>query len=126
MPHGIISRDVVAKKKWNKNNLPSRIDYIDTKLKGHLSWGIDPHMCDKIVYYCKSLITIDEDSTECRNCFPICSDFWDQSQFCIVYEFGIRKDPSFGVRMANNYGCEVHAFDPSPITIDWWKKERKN
>ena len=32
-----------------------------------------------------------------------------------AYDVGIRAQPLFGVVMANEYGCEVHAFDPSPI-----------
>ena len=35
---------------------------------------------------------------------------------CLVYDFGIRDMPFWGLHMAKIYGCEVHAFDPSPIS----------
>mmetsp|Transcript_1018 Transcript_1018/g.1200 ORF Transcript_1018/g.1200 Transcript_1018/m.1200 type:complete len:441 (+) Transcript_1018:60-1382(+) len=41
-------------------------------------------------------------------------------QKCLVYDFGIREQPQFGVVMAKTFGCEVHAFDPSPISLSWW------
>ena len=40
---------------------------------------------------------------------------------CVVYDFGIRQQPQFGEAMAATFGgrCEVHAFDPSPVTLKW-------
>ena len=37
-----------------------------------------------------------------------------------MYDFGIRAQPEFGEVMARAFGCEVHAFDPSPISTTWW------
>ena len=42
---------------------------------------------------------------------------------CLVYDFGIRTQPQFGATLARVFGCEVHAFDPSPITREWWKSD---
>ncbi|XP_021376875.1 uncharacterized protein LOC110465406 [Mizuhopecten yessoensis] len=35
------------------------------------------------------------------------------SQPCLVYSFGINNDWGFDDDISTNYGCEVHAFDPS-------------
>lgn len=43
---------------------------------------------------------------------------------CLVYDFGIRDMPTFGAAMARSFGCEVHAFDPSPVSIAWWDSPR--
>ena len=43
---------------------------------------------------------------------------------CLVYDFGIRDMPTFGAAMAKSFGCEVHAFDPSPVSIEWWASAR--
>lgn len=41
---------------------------------------------------------------------------------CLVYDFGVREQPQFGAVMARTFGCEVHAFDPSPVSIKWWQR----
>jgi FkbM family methyltransferase len=43
---------------------------------------------------------------------------------CLIYDFGIRAQPEFGAVLARVFGCEVHAFDPSPVSIDWWKSSK--
>lgn len=42
---------------------------------------------------------------------------------CLVYDFGVREQPQFGAVMARTFGCEVHAFDPSPVSTKWWESE---
>lgn len=42
---------------------------------------------------------------------------------CLIYDFGIRKQPQFGQVMAKVFGCEVHAFDPSPVSTKWWESD---
>lgn len=42
---------------------------------------------------------------------------------CLIYDFGIRAQPQFGATMARDFGCEVHGFDPSPVSIDWWDSD---
>lgn len=44
---------------------------------------------------------------------------------CLVYDFGIRAQPQFGVVLARSFGCEVHAFDPSPVSKNWWETHRE-
>eukprot|EP00658_Telonema_sp_P-2_P025404 TRINITY_DN2022_c0_g1_i1.p1 TRINITY_DN2022_c0_g1~~TRINITY_DN2022_c0_g1_i1.p1 ORF type:complete len:315 (+),score=45.20 TRINITY_DN2022_c0_g1_i1:65-1009(+) len=44
---------------------------------------------------------------------------------CVVYDFGIREQPQFGVMMHNHFGCEVHAFDPSPISVAFYRQSQE-
>ena len=45
---------------------------------------------------------------------------------CLVYDFGIREQPQFGMVMAKHFKCEVHAFDPSPVSTAWAKDNLKD
>jgi FkbM family methyltransferase len=38
---------------------------------------------------------------------------------CLVYSFGIEKDLRFDLALIRDYSLAVHAFDPTPSTIDW-------
>ena len=36
---------------------------------------------------------------------------------CVIYDFGVRQQPQFGLHFATEFPqCEVHAFDPSPVS----------
>ena len=37
----------------------------------------------------------------------------------IVYSFGIGEDASFDIELIERFGLVVHAFDPTPKSIDW-------
>jgi len=37
----------------------------------------------------------------------------------VVYAFGVGDDISFDLALVNRFGCKVHAFDPSPHSIEW-------
>ena len=41
----------------------------------------------------------------------------------IVYSFGIGEDASFDLEVISLYGVELHAFDPTPRSIDWVEKQ---
>ena len=43
---------------------------------------------------------------------------------CLVYDFGIRKSPEYGLAFAEQ-NCTVVGFDPSPISTKWWKESSK-
>jgi FkbM family methyltransferase len=40
----------------------------------------------------------------------------------IVYSFGIGEDASFDLEIIEKFGATVHAFDPTPRSIDWVKR----
>ncbi|MGY4330317.1 FkbM family methyltransferase [Bradyrhizobium sp. LB7.2] len=42
----------------------------------------------------------------------------------IVYSFGVGEDISFDLELIRRVGCNVHAFDPTPISVGWIKKQR--
>jgi FkbM family methyltransferase len=41
----------------------------------------------------------------------------------VVYSFGVGEDASFDVELLKKFGMTVHAFDPTPKSIDWAKKQ---
>ncbi|MEM0941260.1 MAG: FkbM family methyltransferase [Bacteroidota bacterium] len=43
----------------------------------------------------------------------------------IVYSFGVGEDLSFDLALIKNHGCLVFAFDPTPKSINWIKKQKK-
>jgi len=53
-------------------------------------------------------------------------DSQDRDPPCLVYDFGIRAEPQFGATVARVFGCEVHAFDPSPVSTEWWESDGQN
>jgi len=42
----------------------------------------------------------------------------------IVYAFGIGENISFDLAMINQFGCKVHAFDPTPKSLDWLSQQK--
>jgi FkbM family methyltransferase len=42
----------------------------------------------------------------------------------IIYSFGVGTDISFDLSLANNFRCDVYAFDPTPRSIEWMKKQK--
>lgn len=41
----------------------------------------------------------------------------------MVYSFGIGYDASFDIELINTYGLPIHAFDPTPFSIEWVRKQ---
>lgn len=37
----------------------------------------------------------------------------------IVYSVGVGSDVSFDLALIERFGCEIHAFDPTPMACDW-------
>jgi FkbM family methyltransferase len=54
--------------------------------------------------------------------WTICPDLL--SDFSIVYSIGIGEDASFDLEVMKRYGVELHAFDPTPKSIDWVKSQK--
>lgn len=42
----------------------------------------------------------------------------------IVYSFGLGEDVSFDLALIERFGCTVHAFDPTPRSIEWVKRQK--
>lgn len=41
------------------------------------------------------------------------------SKDSVVYSFGIGEDISFDLELIRKFGCTVHAFDPTPRSLEW-------
>ena len=37
----------------------------------------------------------------------------------VIYSFGVGEDVTFDIELINRFGVTVHAFDPTPKSIDW-------
>lgn len=44
------------------------------------------------------------------------------SRDSVVYSFGVGEDASFDLELIEKYGATIHAFDPTPRSIQWAKK----
>ena len=54
--------------------------------------------------------------------FYVAADFLNESS--VVYSFGIGEDISFDQQIIDSYDCIVHAFDPTPKSIQWIKSNK--
>lgn len=42
----------------------------------------------------------------------------------VVYTFGVGEDISFDLALIEKVGCDVHAFDPTPIAVRWIARQK--
>jgi len=114
----------ITKKDGTKPTVAERLRYLEKKFAAMSGNVRNPHAwLDKNQGKCKNATCIGNKG--CMEDFSIkehtiCFD--DFPKNCIVYDFGIRQQPEFGRYFAQVEGCEVHAFDPTPITLEWIKK----
>lgn len=126
--------------------LEVRIKYLETKLDSYLAFGKDPFLSNNPTTECTNETSIKDIACPdpkqkceidnlniCIDNFPLAvednkfkpkTNRKKKKKKCVVYDFGIRESPEFGLTFAHH--CEVVGFDPSPISIEWWKKEEKN
>ena len=53
--------------------------------------------------------------------FTICPDKINENS--VVYSFGIGTDISFDVSLIERYNLNIYAFDPTPRSLDWLRKQ---
>ena len=41
----------------------------------------------------------------------------------VIYSFGVGEDVSFDLQLMERFGLEIHAFDPSPRSIEWVRQQ---
>ncbi|TPX34739.1 hypothetical protein SmJEL517_g02714 [Synchytrium microbalum] len=69
--------------------------------------------------------TTQGDPKQPEGAWPVCSDtFADRRNKCVVYSFGINDDFSFDDEVAETYGCQVHAFDPT-MKVETYQRSKK-
>ena len=42
----------------------------------------------------------------------------------VIYSFGVGEDISFDLRLIQHFNLHIHAFDPSPRSIEWVQKQK--
>jgi len=56
--------------------------------------------------------------------FYVCPDLLSEKS--VVYSFGIGEDMSFDNAITKIHNCHVFCFDPTPKSINWFKKQKEN
>ncbi len=51
--------------------------------------------------------------------FILATDTGNLTEGSVVYSFGVGTDISWDLALIEKYGCVVHAFDPTPRSIQW-------
>jgi hypothetical protein len=135
-------------------DLEDRIRYLETKLNAYLAFTSDPFLSNKHPAICNNARQIKDlacvgnkkcaldNQMICLDTFPNLDNSLlsslkvvqqqdavarNQIQECIVYDFGIRESPEYGLAFSKApFDCHVVGFDPSPISIEWWEKNEKS
>ena len=134
-------------------SIEERLRYLELKTNAFIGFGTNPFFGAKVqASLCKTMSTLKEfgcklgwegvndANSECSGLFDhnVCIDNLPKPRTklelnkkqndppCLIYDFGIRAQPQFGAVMARTFGCEVHGFDPSPVSTNWWKSDEAN
>jgi hypothetical protein len=131
------------------SHMLERIDHIEEKFNGMLNWVGDTNEWCVVSANCtKKLCALEngpmtlfngpghlrvEKKGQWEQCLCADNTPWEVNQpavpkdqaACIVYDYGIRREPDFGVQFARA-GCHVYAFDPSPTTKKYMEGDFKN
>lgn len=115
--------------------LRDRIRVLETKINNYMAYHKDPFLSQRTPAKCEKPMLIKDiacptdkscevdNSMLCMDELPFLpGDDMTPKNDCVVYDFGIRESPDFGLAFAKQ--CDVVGFDPSPISIEWWKKEK--
>jgi len=115
--------------------LRTKITYLETKIDSYLAYKRDPFLSMKTPATCNTKMTIKEiacpgnekcevdNSVICMDRLPyVVGDDANKKKHCTIYDFGVRESPDFGLAFAKQ--CNVVGFDPSPISVKWWEKNR--
>eukprot|EP00656_Telonema_subtile_P015898 TRINITY_DN18364_c0_g1_i2.p1 TRINITY_DN18364_c0_g1~~TRINITY_DN18364_c0_g1_i2.p1 ORF type:complete len:371 (+),score=95.62 TRINITY_DN18364_c0_g1_i2:175-1287(+) len=119
-------------------DLDERLRYMELKTNAYFNWANHYNMEAIVDGTCSHKSTLAEFDPKCldpvRRLDEVCPGLYDHHvcldnfkgalvaphKPCVVYDFGIREQPEFGKMMATHFGCEVHAFDPSPISTQFY------
>ena len=116
--------------------LQQRIRYLETKVDSFMAYHKDPFLSQKTTANCEKKTFLKDiacqenpncamdNSNLCMDDLPFKVGDETPKKGCVVYDFGIRESPDFGLAFAKQ--CEVVGFDPSPISVEWWKKEKES
>jgi FkbM family methyltransferase len=102
-----------------------RLRMLETKVNAYLGFNSDPFYWTQESATCVRSSKLNEYCPGPGTCdlglvMPVCLDNFRYND-CIMYDFGIRTQPEFGVILSKPpFNCQVFAFDPSPITKAWY------
>lgn len=77
--------------------------------------GLDPYFKTQYRYPIKSFGSAQAKWTVCPT---------NLNKKSIVYSFGIGDDVSFELGLIKDFGLKIHAFDPTPRSLNWVKSQR--
>ena len=123
-------------------SLEERLRLLELKLGGGSNWAKHPvyglssdraYACQNSSHLCDNGQRLNGRFEKCEPGLfdhPVCLEDipWEPSmpsgvsRPCVVYDFGVRAQPQFGMALAKVIGCEVHAFDPSPVSVEWYRQ----
>jgi len=131
----------VAVEDLKVTNLEQRVKYLETKLNAYLAFTSDPFLANNAPATCNNEVEILDIACEkgsqcdidgqivCLDTFPtvgLSNTKKSEKKNCIVYDFGIRESPEYGLAFAKPaFDCEVVGFDPSPISVAWWNDKKE-
>lgn len=107
------------------------------RVNAWMNWNSDPYLGSTVnSSLCRNSTDLSEYGCEggknkCPGLYdhPVCLDDFPSTttRECIVYDFGIRENPEFGQTLLGApFYCNVYAFDPSPITKQWYTESEKS
>jgi FkbM family methyltransferase len=107
-------------------NLKEKLKTLELKLHSYLGYESDPFYWTHTPAQCNNISHLQEYCpTDDCDIIPVCLDNFPYND-CIIYDFGIRKQPEFGVILSKPpFNCQVYAFDPSPITKEWYATNKE-
>ena len=104
-----------------------RLRVLELKVNAQMNWAKDSSFGHKTTSFCQNISNLMEfaGATYVNDwSHSVCMDRFSSPKTdgtpCLVYDFGVRQQPQFGLVMAEYFQCEVHAFDPSPVSVDWF------
>eukprot|EP00959_Pyramimonas_sp_CCMP1952_P266994 5582576-Pyramimonas_sp.AAC.1 len=106
------------------------ISDLQTKVNSFLSWGQDPYLSVRSDLPCANHTNLRDYGCKTGKTDRDCPGLYDNHvcldnfpfNNCVVYDFGVRAQPEFGQTLLNPpFNCEVFAFDPSPVSINWYQ-----
>lgn len=107
-------------------------DKLQLRVNSWMSYNSNPYLGMEVDHsLCHNRSNLDEfgcskGTNMCPGSFDhaVCLDHFPPPRDCIVYDFGIRKNPEFGKTLLEApFYCHVFAFDPSPITKKWYESK---
>jgi len=96
-------------------SVAERLRLLELKVASSINWMSNPRLGSMETVKCQSMKKFGD--------INVCLDRIRKND-CIVYDFGLRKEPDLGFFFAEEYGCEVHGFDPSPISVEYFEKNK--